>query len=161
MIRLLLFVALFNAAFSDFGPKRKVIESEQSLVRCDQYGPNAIQHQCILTPEQIEGPYYVDDATVRSNITEGKPGIPVDLKLTLTDATNCQPIANATIDIWHCDHLGYYSGHLDISPDVPPPPVEHVDPTDPSRFLRGIQYTDSKGVVRFQTIYPGKKSSNM
>ena len=38
---------------------------------------------CVLAPEQTEGPYYVDDAAVRRNVTEGRPGAPLALRLTL------------------------------------------------------------------------------
>ena len=41
-------------------------------------GPAAVEAglvTCVLAPEQTEGPYYVDDAAVRRNVTEGKPGV--------------------------------------------------------------------------------------
>ncbi|RWS21923.1 hypothetical protein B4U80_04028, partial [Leptotrombidium deliense] len=57
--------------------------------------------------------------------------------------------------IWHCDARGYYSGFLKYNPDEPAPPVEKADPSDPSRFLRGVQTTNNAGKVSFETIYPG------
>ena len=36
---------------------------------------------CVLTSEQEEGPYYVQAAKFRSDITEGKPGIPLLLRV--------------------------------------------------------------------------------
>ncbi|RJQ71953.1 hypothetical protein D5S17_26590 [Pseudonocardiaceae bacterium YIM PH 21723] len=59
------------------------------------------------------------------------------------------------MSIWHCDALGYYSGHLSQDPDVEAPIVPHREPDDASRFLRGIQVSDKNGCVRFSTIYPG------
>jgi protocatechuate 3,4-dioxygenase beta subunit len=94
---------------------------------------------CTLTPEVTEGPYYVDGPAVRQDITEGRPGVPVDLRITVLDTTTCQPVANAAVDIWHCDASGVYSG------------VQG----DSGRFLRGIQLSDADGVATFRTIYPG------
>jgi Dioxygenase len=97
---------------------------------------------CVLAPEQTEGPYYLDDARVRRNITEGKAGVPLALRLTVVDASSCKPIKGAAVDIWHCDAGGVYSG-------------TSVQGTEDERFLRGIQRTDAKGAALFRTIYPG------
>jgi protocatechuate 3,4-dioxygenase beta subunit len=94
---------------------------------------------CVLAPEQTEGPYHLDDHRVRRNITEGKPGTPLTLRLTVVDASTCRPIRGAAVDVWHCDASGAYSG------------VQGSAGT----FLRGIQRTDAKGLVLFRTIYPG------
>jgi protocatechuate 3,4-dioxygenase beta subunit len=89
---------------------------------------------CIVTPEQMEGPYFVDER------------IPLALALHLSavNAGNCAPLAGAMVDIWHCDADGRYS-------DVADP---HAD-TVGKKFLRGYQTTDANGAVRFLTIYPG------
>lgn len=65
---------------------------------------------CILTQQQEEGPYYVDDETLRSDVTEGRPGVPVKLRVALVDSRTCAPLQNAAVDIWHCDAMGVYSG---------------------------------------------------
>jgi protocatechuate 3,4-dioxygenase beta subunit len=65
---------------------------------------------CTLTPEQEEGPYYVDYDKFRSDIGEGKPGVPLTVRLAVMDAKRCMPLSNATLDIWHCDAQGVYSG---------------------------------------------------
>jgi protocatechuate 3,4-dioxygenase beta subunit len=75
---------------------------------------------CTLTHEQEEGPYYVEDEKLRQNITEGKPGVPVQLRIALVDSRSCAPLANAALDIWHCDALGVYSGFTAESPDGGP-----------------------------------------
>src|SRR5919197_5803788 len=36
---------------------------------------------CVLTPEQTEGPYYIAGEKYRRTITEGRPGIPLYLRL--------------------------------------------------------------------------------
>jgi protocatechuate 3,4-dioxygenase beta subunit len=95
---------------------------------------------CVLAPEQTEGPFYVDDAAVRRNVTEGRPGTPLTLRLTVVNASNCKPIRNAAVEIWHCDARGAYSA---------------TGAEADERFLRGIQRTDAKGLAIFRTLYPG------
>jgi protocatechuate 3,4-dioxygenase beta subunit len=97
---------------------------------------------CVLAPEQTEGPYYVDDAVVRRNVTEGRPGVTLMLRLTVVDASTCKPVKGAAVEIWHCDADGIYSG------------TSQQD-TEDARFLRGVQRTDANGLAIFRTIYPG------
>jgi protocatechuate 3,4-dioxygenase beta subunit len=94
---------------------------------------------CVLSPGLTEGPYYVSGEKVRRNITEGRPGAPLALALTVFDASTCKPIKGAAVDIWHCDALGVYSGVQGNS----------------GTFMRGVQRTDAKGLARFTTVYPG------
>ena len=75
---------------------------------------------CVLAPEQTEGPYYLDDQKVRRNITEGKRGRPLTLRLTVVDVSTCRAIKGAAVDVWHCDAAGAYSGvAAEPSGDVP------------------------------------------
>jgi protocatechuate 3,4-dioxygenase beta subunit len=107
-------------------------------------GPAAVASgaiSCVLTPELTEGPYYVPAEKVRRNITEGKPGAPLDLRLTVVDASTCKPIKSAVVDIWHADAVGVYSGA--------------VAGNAGTNFMRGIQKTDSTGLARFISVYPG------
>ncbi len=94
---------------------------------------------CVLAPEATEGPFFLDDQKIRRNITDGKPGVPLALRLTVVDVSNCRAIRNAAVDVWHCDAAGAYSG------------VQGVTGT----FLRGVQRTDRKGLALFRTVYPG------
>jgi len=75
---------------------------------------------CTLTGEQEEGPYYVADERLRQDITEGKPGVPLQLRVALVDSKTCRPLPNAALDIWHCDASGVYSGFTAESPDGGP-----------------------------------------
>src|SRR5215470_3024514 len=65
---------------------------------------------CVLTPEVTEGPFYTDPKLIRADVTEGRPGVPTELQLQVVDAT-CRPLANARVDIWHCDAIGLYSNY--------------------------------------------------
>lgn len=118
----------------------------------------ATEVDCELIPKQIEGPYYIDNRLIRTDIREDKIGVPLSLKLQIVDAAGCQPISGALVDIWHCDAQGYYSGYPDMDPSVVFKPTSrnmHVEPTAPEEtFLRGVQKTDDRGQVNFQTIYP-------
>ena len=105
---------------------------------------------CVVTPEQTEGPYFVDEHLDRSDIrfdpSDGsvKPGLPLDLVLRIARVSSggCMPLSGATVDIWHCNALGQYS-------DFP------EEKSAGKKFLRGYQATDASGTVRFTTIYPG------
>jgi len=107
-------------------------------------GPAAVASgavSCVLTPEQTEGPYYIPKEKLRRNITEGRPGTPLKLRLAVVDASTCKPIKGAAVDIWHCDTSGIYSGFGQGSGS--------------RTFMRGIQRTNAKGIATFQTVYPG------
>src|SRR2546427_11403626 len=96
---------------------------------------------CVLTPELTEGPYYIAKEKVRRDITEGKAGTPLTLKLGVVDASTCRPIKGAAVDIWHADAAGVYSGFGQGVAN--------------RTFMRGIQKTDAKGIATFRTVYPG------
>jgi protocatechuate 3,4-dioxygenase beta subunit len=110
------------------------------------------QGTCVARPEQTEGPYFVDEKLNRSDIRtdpatgEVKPGARLALTFNVSTLTanSCAPLANAIVDVWHCDAEGIYS-------DVNDPGFN----TRGHRFLRGYQVTDPNGVARFATIYPG------
>ncbi len=105
-------------------------------------GPAAVASglvRCVLTPEQSEGPFYLDLEKIRRDIRAGRPGQLLLLRTTVVDASTCKPIKGAAVDIWHCDAGGVYSG---------------VD-GNTGTFLRGIQKTGKKGVATFVTIFPG------
>ena len=93
-------------------------------------GPAAVASgavSCVLTPEQTEGPYYIAGEKLRRNITEGRPGVPLLLRLRVVDASTCRPIKGAAVDIWHADALGVYSG---FGARCAQPHVHARDPAD-------------------------------
>jgi protocatechuate 3,4-dioxygenase beta subunit len=115
-------------------------------------GTTASSAACVLTPEATEGPFYLDLDKVRSDITEGREGAPLDLKITVVDATGCTPIKDAAVDVWHCDAGGVYSGFSQAGAGGP---GGGQSTTDDQTFLRGTQVTDANGLGEFRTIYPG------
>ena len=105
---------------------------------------------CVLTPEAGEGPFYLDPKLIRSDITSGQPGAPLDLAMQVVRAGDCATLANARVDVWHADAVGLYSGYAEQ------PGVGGVSPTLAvgKQYLRGTQVTDASGNVRFRTIFP-------
>jgi protocatechuate 3,4-dioxygenase beta subunit len=97
--------------------------------------------KCILAPEQTEGPFYIAREKIRRNITDGRRGVPLTLRVTVVDASTCKPIRGAAVDIWHCDAGGVYSGF--------------GQGASSRTFLRGMQRTNVNGVALLKTIYPG------
>lgn len=100
---------------------------------------------CLLQAEVTEGPFYIDPKLLRSDITEGKPGLQMQMRLQVVSA-DCTPIKDARVDLWHCDAQGLYSGVANLG---------GAADTTGQTFLRGTQLTDDTGVATFQTIFPG------
>ncbi len=101
----------------------------------------AAKPNCVLTPEQTEGPYHIPGEPLRRNVTEGRPGTPLQLRLKVLDSRTCKPIKRATVEIWHADAGGEYSGFGNSAAN--------------RTFMRGRQRTNKQGVAAFDTIYPG------
>jgi len=102
------------------------------------------------TPQQTEGPYFVDGMPNRSEIFtntsngSSEKGIPLNLTINVFDSKDgsCIPLSGAKVDIWHANSEGIYSGVFEqgsVGKD----------------FLRGYQLTDTNGSVHFTTMYPG------
>lgn len=109
-------------------------------------GPGSV----LLTPEETEGPYFVEEHLDRSDIRVDptdksvQAGHLLNLGISVMQLQNnvVTPVSGATVDIWHCNALGYYS-------DV------QQQRTVGKKFLRGSQTSDKTGNVKFTTVYPG------
>jgi protocatechuate 3,4-dioxygenase beta subunit len=106
---------------------------------------------CVARPALTEGPYFVDEllnrSDIRSDPSDGtiRQGALLALTFRVSQLTTaCAPLGGASVDVWHCDAAGVYS-------DVSDPGFSTIG----KKFLRGYQVTDSSGVARFTTIYPG------
>jgi protocatechuate 3,4-dioxygenase beta subunit len=119
------------------------------ILACARQGPAApargrliAGETCPATPAQTEGPFYFDPRLVRQDIAEGRPGVPLRLRLQIVDAEACAPLRGARVDLWHCDAAGTYSGY-------------DGEGSAGETFLRGTQFADADGIVSFATVYPG------
>jgi protocatechuate 3,4-dioxygenase beta subunit len=138
-------LGLFGLGLSRLALARTVLEGEGAdpeLEIGDLLDDAQMRAICVMTPGQTQGPYYLNLNLVRSDITEGLPGARTRLWIYVVQASNCAPIPNASVDLWHCDSQGRYSG-------VP------SQGTGGQTFLRGVQFTDANGLATFETIYPG------
>jgi protocatechuate 3,4-dioxygenase beta subunit len=100
------------------------------------------------TRQAAEGPFYIDEKLERSDISDGRPGIPLTLDLEIVEARNRSPLSGARIDIWHADAAGCYSGFQGQGD-------ERAISTVDQRYLRGTQFANATGKAGFATIYPG------
>ncbi|KAJ5719265.1 aromatic compound dioxygenase [Penicillium malachiteum] len=108
---------------------------------------------CVLNPEGETGPYYVKGELIRSDIREGQAGVPIIFDAQFVDVDTCEPIEDLYFDIWNCNATGVYSG-LVATGNGNTADTSNLNAT----FLRGIQKTDSDGVVQFNTLFPGHYS---
>ncbi len=99
---------------------------------------------CILIPSETAGPFPLDlsanQTFFRQDIREDRQGIQLNLKLKILGLSNCEPMPNLRVNIWHCDKDGNYSGYQTETGLT---------------YLRGYQMTDANGEVDFITIFPG------
>ncbi|KAJ2902341.1 putative extracellular dioxygenase [Zalerion maritima] len=97
---------------------------------------------CVIVPEVTIGPYWVSGELIRQDVTDGEPGVPIHVDIQFVDVSSCEGVSDLLVDIWHTNSTGVYSG---VSSEA------GLDTT----YCRGIQQTDSDGVVEFDSIYPG------
>lgn len=107
----------------------------------------AAARQLPLTAQTTEGPYYLDLALERQDITEGLDGVPLEVRFTVCDAAG-RPLPKLRVDLWHCDAQGRYSGFGEQGDD-------RSLSFEGKTFLRGSQRTDREGAVFFRSVYPG------
>ena len=81
---------------------------------------------CVLTAALTEGPFFVDEHLLRSDIRPDPStgtvvaGVPLALRFDVqrVDGRACAPLTGAYLDVWHADPSGAYS---DVSALGPPP----------------------------------------
>jgi protocatechuate 3,4-dioxygenase beta subunit len=110
--------------------------------------PDSSAGLCVVTPKATEGPFFVDGALNRSDLTAGTrapavvDGVPLALNVNVyrVSGGGCAPVVGAQVDLWHANADGAYS---------------NPEAASAEKFLRGYQLTDSTGAAHFTTIYPG------
>ncbi len=116
--------------------RRQVVVLGASLILAGAV-PRLAAADCAAGPtvKSTAGPYYKPDSPQRAVLREpDMPGEPLILSGRVLDRA-CTPLADAVVDIWHCDTQGHY---------------------DNQGFrLRGHQVTGVDGAYRFETIVPG------
>jgi protocatechuate 3,4-dioxygenase beta subunit len=125
---------------------------------------------CSVIPEETAGPYPGDGSNsnssglanalalsgiVRSDIRSSiagasgtAAGVPLTIQLRLVNtASSCADLSGYAIYLWHCDRDGHYS--------------MYSSGVTNQNYLRGLQSTDSDGLVSFTTIFPACYSGRM
>ncbi len=126
--------------------------------------PSVDTSTCSTIPEETAGPYPGDgtntangslvnvltqSGVVRSDIrssfgtmsgTAGGVALTVSLKL-VNSANNCANLSGYAVYLWHCTREGEYSLYASSLLN--------------QNYLRGVQVSDSSGLVSFTTIFPG------
>lgn len=105
---------------------------------------------CTVTPAQDEGPFFVDEGILRSDLISdtqnpnARNGVPMTMRFVVNRYRGgaCAPLEGIHVDVWHADTAGLYSD-------------ECIQGTLGDSSLRGYQITDANGVVEFKTIFPG------
>jgi len=96
---------------------------------------------CAVTPTETVGPYPSLVDLFRTDIREGKSGVPLALTVKVVNVNSgCAAVPSVNVEIWQCDATGNYSQYGSQAAQT---------------YLRGIQTTDANGEVTFTTIYPG------
>lgn len=116
----------------------------------DTAAGSATSGSCTTTATETAGPFptKTPGSLVMTDITSDRSGTKLTVKITIRNKNNsCAALANAIVDIWHCDAGGNYSEYGGSG----------MQPTNYTsvHFLRGRQTTDANGLVTFSSIYPG------
>ncbi|KAJ3875536.1 Intradiol ring-cleavage dioxygenase [Lentinula edodes] len=159
---------LFNSGTYPSG-SQTTPQGKQEILACDviEEETEMQNNSCVLTPIVTEGPYYHNSGhPIRQNIAEYQIGLLTYLDIGVIDVNTCKPLPNVLVDIWQANATGHYAGH--------PEPAPHLVNEQPQvggkrsgllsafprtnfheQWLRGAWQTDSHGVARFTTIFPG------
>ncbi|XP_053205118.1 uncharacterized protein LOC128389539 [Panonychus citri] len=149
MVKLIVSVLLISCylglSLADSPRRGSRLAHNKTIVNCAKFGRAANQHTCILAPFSDEGPFYVPDNPLRSDLVDGQPGIPLELTVQLTDSRDCSPLSGLYVHIWSANATGNYSGINES--DYNTHGELRIKTIDSSRSLRGHQITD-------KNVYP-------
>lgn len=91
---------------------------------------------CPATADNIEGPFYKAGAPSRATLVADRDRGERLLLTGMVLSTQCKPIANATLDVWHADAKGGYDND--------------------GWGMRGTLVTDAQGRYSIRTLVPGR-----
>lgn len=98
----------------------------------------------LISAPDITGEYW------RRDVRESQAGVAMYLDIQVIDTNTCEPLSGAAFDFWHANSTGVYSGIV-ASGNGNSADATNINAT----FLRGVQETDSDGVVQFLSTVPG------
>lgn len=129
--------------------KKDSADKTASTETVSNTGGGSASNSCTVAPTETEGPFPTKSPAsyVRSDITDGRTGYKLTVKITIHSTSTCAALANTLVDIWHCDADGNYSEYGGSGMQSTNYTAVH--------FLRGRQTTDANGLVTFTTIFPG------
>ncbi len=108
---------------------------------------------CNVYKSATEGPCHSTSGNLeRSDLSEGFEGVPTRLEFLIVDAA-CNPVPNATVELWHCDTFGVYSGDIDGNNDAMCTGGDAQAAA--ANWGRGHQTSGADGRVTFDTNFPG------
>jgi protocatechuate 3,4-dioxygenase beta subunit len=132
------------AGLSSVSPLRGGAENTKTPATPKGNPPN-----CTLIPTETAGPFPWDltanNAFFRQDVRENQQGVQLNLKLKIIGNSNCLPMQNVRVNIWHCNKDGLYSAYSS----------NNNQGQAGLTYLRGWQMTDANGEVEFVTIFPG------
>ncbi|GAB3017005.1 intradiol ring-cleavage dioxygenase [Niabella terrae] len=105
---------------------------------------------CAATPAETEGPFptHSPSTLAQPDIRGDRSGLLLTVNITVSNRNqDCAPLADAIVDIWHCDTAGNYSEYGGTG-------MQSTNYTN-AHWLRGRQTTDQNGLVSFTSIFPG------
>ena len=107
--------------------------------------------ECILTTDDILGPYFVEGAPIRTIIAHSnEPGQRLFVSGRILQNDCETPISGAMVEVWHANDAGCYSINLDCTTG---------NPENDDYNLRGKMFSNESGHYAFETILPGYYAS--
>ena len=107
--------------------------------------------ECDLTTDDIMGPYFVEDAPIRTVIAHAdEPGQRLYISGRILQNDCETPISGAMLEVWQANDAGCYSINLDCNTG---------NPGDDDFNLRGKMFSNTNGQYAFETILPGNYAS--
>ncbi len=95
------------------------------------------------TEQTIVGPFHIGGAKTQPDSTDIAVGVPGDPLFVTAQVSRVdgEPIANATVDVWHADAEGFYD-------------IQDPNWNPDTMKLRAVFRTDAEGRFSFRTIQP-------